>query len=82
VKATSIVRRIDDLGRICLPKEIRQAFKIVEGDSLEIYTGDDGEIILKKYVPGCHECGEVGVELYGENVRLCRKCLECLNGAK
>lgn len=51
MKATGIVRRIDDLGRVVVPKEIRRILRIREGDPLEIYTGEDGEIILKKYSP-------------------------------
>lgn len=51
MRATGIVRRIDDLGRIVLPKEIRRTLRIREGDPLEIYTDRDGEIILKKYSP-------------------------------
>lgn len=49
MKATGIVRRIDDLGRIVVPKEIRRGLRIREGSPLEIYTGHQGEIILKKY---------------------------------
>lgn len=49
MKATGIVRRIDDLGRIVIPKEIRRTLRIRETDPLEIYTNQDGEIILKKY---------------------------------
>lgn len=49
MKATGIVRRIDDLGRIVIPKEIRRICNLREGDSIEIYLGEDGEIILKKY---------------------------------
>ena len=51
MKATGIVRRIDDLGRIVVPKEIRRTLRIREGDPLEIFTGSDGEVILKKYSP-------------------------------
>lgn len=51
MKATGIVRRIDDLGRVVIPKEIRRTLRIREGDSLEIYTDREGEIILKKYSP-------------------------------
>ncbi len=51
MKATGIVRRIDDLGRIVVPKEIRRVMRIREGDPLEIFTGKDGEIVLKKYSP-------------------------------
>lgn len=51
MKATGIVRRIDDLGRVVIPKEIRRTMRIREGDSLEIYTDKDGEVIFKKYSP-------------------------------
>ena len=49
MKATGIVRRIDDLGRVVIPKEIRRTLRIREGDPLEIYTDREGEVILKKY---------------------------------
>lgn len=52
MKATGIIRRIDDLGRVVIPKEIRRSLKIVEGDPLEIYTERDGSIILKPYYKG------------------------------
>lgn len=51
MKATGIVRRIDDLGRVVIPKEIRRTLRIREGDPLEIYTDPDGEVIFKKYSP-------------------------------
>ncbi len=51
MKATGIVRRIDDLGRVVIPKEIRRTLRIKEGDPLEIYTASDGEVIFKKYSP-------------------------------
>lgn len=51
MKATGIVRRIDDLGRIVIPKEIRRTLRIHEGDPLEIYTDSDGMVIFKKYSP-------------------------------
>jgi AbrB family transcriptional regulator (stage V sporulation protein T) len=56
LKATGIVRRIDDLGRVVIPKEIRRTLRIREGDPLEIFTDKEGEIILKKYSP----IGELG----------------------
>ena len=56
MKATGIVRRIDDLGRIVIPKEIRRTMRIHEGDPLEIFTEKDGEVIFKKYSP----IGELG----------------------
>lgn len=51
MKATGIVRRIDDLGRVVIPKEIRRTLRIREGDPLEIFVARDGEVILKKYSP-------------------------------
>ena len=51
MKATGIVRRIDDLGRVVIPKEIRRTLRIREGDPLEIFTATDGEVIFKKYSP-------------------------------
>lgn len=56
MKATGIVRRIDDLGRVVIPKEIRKTLRIREGDPLEIFTDKEGEVILKKYSP----IGELG----------------------
>ncbi|OPX89616.1 stage V sporulation protein T [Pelotomaculum sp. PtaB.Bin117] len=56
MKATGIVRRIDDLGRVVIPKEIRRTLKIREGDPLEIFVDREGEVILKKYSP----IGELG----------------------
>ena len=56
MKATGIVRRIDELGRVVIPKEIRRTLRIREGDPLEIYTDREGEVILKKYSP----IGEMG----------------------
>ena len=56
MKATGIVRRIDDLGRVVVPKEIRRTLRIKESDPLEIFTDRDGKIILKKYSP----IGELG----------------------
>ena len=66
MKATGIVRRIDDLGRVVIPKEIRRTLRIREGDPLEIYTDRDGEVILKKYSP----IGELGdfAEAYAESL--------------
>ena len=56
MKATGIVRRIDDLGRVVIPKEIRRTMRIREGDPLEIFTDKDGEVIFQKYSP----IGELG----------------------
>ncbi len=66
MKATGIVRRIDDLGRVVIPKEIRRTMRIREGDPLEIYTNAGGEVIFKKYSP----IGELAsfAELYAESL--------------
>ena len=75
MKATGIVRRIDDLGRVVVPKEIRRTLRIREGDPLEIFTDREGEIILKKYSP----IGELSAfaKQYAESLA---QVLECLVG--
>ena len=73
MKATGIVRRIDDLGRVVIPKEIRRTLRIREGDPLEIFTDREGEIILKKYSP----IGELGefARQYADSLRRARGIL-------
>ena len=66
MKATGIVRRIDDLGRIVIPKEIRRTMRIHEGDPLEIFTESDGTVIFKKYSP-IGELGEFAAQ-YAESL--------------
>lgn len=66
MKATGIVRRIDDLGRVVIPKEIRRTLKIREGDPLEIFTDTEGAVILKKYSP-VNELGDFAKE-YAESL--------------
>ena len=77
MKSTGIVRRVDELGRIVVPKEIRRTLGIAEGDPVEIYT--DGEyIIIEKYRPFCHFCGnEETFEFKGKNI--CKKCIKALS---
>jgi AbrB family transcriptional regulator (stage V sporulation protein T) len=75
-KATGIVRRIDDLGRVVVPKEIRRTLRIREGDPLEIFTNHEGGIILKKYSP-VGELGEFAME-YVEAVAQVAKCTVCV----
>lgn len=74
MKSTGIVRRVDELGRIVLPIELRRNFNINVRDSLEIYVEGD-TIVLKKYEPACIFCGEVNniVNFQGKNV--CPKCI-------
>ena len=75
MKSTGIVRRVDELGRIVIPMELRRNLDIAEKDALEIYV-DGEQIILKKYEPACIFCGE------GRNVKnykgknICKTCLE------
>ncbi|MDX1806559.1 MAG: AbrB/MazE/SpoVT family DNA-binding domain-containing protein [Paenisporosarcina sp.] len=78
MKATGIVRRIDDLGRVVIPKEIRNSFDIKEGEPLEIFTNENNQIVLKKYNPGCHECGNVESTLHGNKIKLCTSCINKL----
>ena len=66
MKATGIIRRIDDLGRIVIPKEVRRVMRIKEGDSLEIFTTPNGEIILKTIEP--NKMQEIEVLDYFENL--------------
>ena len=76
MKATGIVRRIDDLGRVVIPKEIGRTLRIREGDPLEIFTDREGEIILKKYSP----IGELSAfaKQYAESLAQTMGCLVCV----
>lgn len=78
MKAIGIVRKVDELGRIVIPKELRKSFNVNEGDPLEIYTDGDN-IILKKYTPGCHCCKNTDnlIEVLG--LKLCPSCLDQFN---
>ena len=76
MKATGIVRRIDDLGRVVIPKEIRRTLRIRESDPLEIFTDREGQIILKKYSP----LGELGnlAQIYAESLAQTAGVLVCI----
>lgn len=76
MKATGIVRRIDDLGRVVIPKEIRRTLRIREGEPLEIFTDRQGEIILKKYSP----IGELSIfsKEYAESLAITLGCTVCI----
>ena len=81
MKSTGIVRKIDELGRVVLPMEIRNTFDLNPKDSMEIFVEDDC-IILRKYQPACVFCGETrGCVTFGEK-RVCKSCIEKLNEAK
>lgn len=74
MKATGIVRRIDDLGRIGIPKEIRKSLRIEEKTSVEIFT--DGDFIfLQRYTPGCVLCGEMESTRKVKEKLLCQGCI-------
>lgn len=80
MKSTGIVRKVDELGRVVIPIELRRTLQIDEKDALEIYV--DGEkIILKKYEPACIFCGNAeGIKDFkGKNI--CQTCLESMKGA-
>ena len=82
MKATGIVRRVDDLGRLVIPKELRKTMNVESGEPLEIYVDDGGEIILKKYHPGCVFCGEIGNVQEFEGEFVCENCIESLQEHK
>lgn len=73
MKATGIVRKIDELGRIVIPKELRRTMGIQEKDPVEIYTDGKG-IILRKYAPGCVFCGSVDGVRHIHDVPMCAIC--------
>ena len=75
MKSTGIVRKVDELGRIVLPIELRRTLEIVERDSLEIYV-EGSTIILKKYEPACIFCGDAKDVINYKGRNICRKCLE------
>jgi transcriptional pleiotropic regulator of transition state genes len=75
MKSTGIVRKVDELGRIVLPKELRMTLNIKEKDPLEIFVDEEGRIILKKYEPSCTFCNGMNniTSFKGHNV-----CLDCM----
>ncbi|HCC01332.1 MAG TPA: AbrB family transcriptional regulator [Ruminococcaceae bacterium] len=81
LKFTGIVRKVDELGRIVLPKELRNTLNINEKDPLEIYVDEDSKIVLKKYEPACIFCGSMNdiISFKGHNV--CRECAKKLEKA-
>ena len=74
VKSTGIVRKVDELGRIVIPIELRRNLDIDERDSLEIYVEDD-HIILKKYSPACAFCANAGEITVFKGRNICKNCL-------
>ena len=81
VKATGIVRKVDDLGRIVLPIELRKTLDISDRDPLEIYVDQDS-IILKKYTPACIFCGGADKIKVFNDKNVCASCLNKLSALK
>ena len=79
MKSTGIVRKVDELGRIVLPIELRRTLDIGERDSLEIYVDGDS-IVLKKYEPSCIFCNEANNVTVFKNRNICENCLRELKG--
>ena len=75
---TGIIRRVDELGRIVIPIELRNQFNIVEKDPIEIYV-DESSIILKKYQPNCTFCQSTKNLVEYKNKLICSKCINLLN---
>ena len=75
MKSTGIVRKVDELGRIVLPIELRRTLEIAERDSLEIYV-EGSTIILKKYEPACIFCGDAKDVVNYKGRNICKKCLD------
>ena len=75
MKSTGIVRKVDELGRIVLPIELRRTLEIAERDPLEIYV-EGSTIILKKYEPACIFCGDAKDVVNYKGRNICKKCLD------
>lgn len=75
MKSTGIVRRVDELGRVVIPKELRNLMSIEKKDPMEIYVSDD-YIILRKYEPACIFCGEAGDIVVFKNKNICHECMD------
>lgn len=81
MKSTGIVRKVDELGRVVIPIEIRNQFEIAEKDPIEIYV-DGSSIILKKYEKSCFFCGNTKKIIEYKNKLICNKCLEQIKNLK
>ncbi|HUV85190.1 MAG TPA: AbrB/MazE/SpoVT family DNA-binding domain-containing protein [Methanosarcinales archaeon] len=73
MKSTGIVRKIDELGRVVIPKELRRTLNIEEKDGLEIFT-EGNTIILRKYEPACVFCGQVDDMTVHKGKKICQSC--------
>lgn len=73
MKALGIIRKVDDLGRIVIPIELRKTMLMDVGTPMEFFTDDKGGIVLKKYSMGCNECGDSEAPLVGK-IKICIEC--------
>ena len=80
MNSTGITRKLDELGRIVLPMEIRNKFNINPKDALEIFIDGD-KIVLKKYEPCCIFCGNTSDNVLYHEKRVCKKCIEKLHNS-
>lgn len=80
MKSTGIVRKVDELGRVVIPVELRRTLRIAEKDALEIYV-DEEKIILKKYEPACVFCGNAGETVTFKNKIICKDCITDMRSA-
>ena len=80
VKSTGIVRKVDELGRVVIPIELRRTLTIGEKDALEIYVDGD-RIILKKYEPACIFCGQADEIIHFKGKNICPHCIEEMTAA-
>lgn len=77
MKSTGIVRKVDDLGRVVLPKELRTTMDLDVKDPVEFYVDGD-KIILEKYAPGCSFCGSLEDKVLHKDIYVCKTCIEKL----
>ncbi len=80
MKSTGIVRKVDDLGRVVLPIELRRTLDIAEKDPLEIYV-DEEKIVLRKYEPACVFCGDASDVENVMGKRICRHCIDSIKNS-
>lgn len=78
MKSTGIVRKVDELGRVVIPIELRRTLDIEEKDALEIYVDSD-KIILRKYEPACVFCGNADEVVNYKNKNVCKECLSAMS---
>lgn len=81
MKSTGIVRKVDELGRVVIPIELRRTLDIAEKDALEIYVEGE-QIILKKYAPACIFCGQAKNVVQFKNKNVCPTCLKEMTASK